>query len=492
METSMIFKRGIGKWILAATVPIIFGAYYGFALSGAHARAQSPEPVVAQDSNEAPLVTGLPDFTRLVERYGPSVVNVSVTGTKSVANALPLPGIPEDSPFYDFFRRFGMPAPSQEDAPIQRGEGSGFIVSSDGVILTNAHVVGKSSDITVKLTDRREFPAKVIGIDETSDVAVLRIDAHNLPAVKVGDANKLKVGEWVVAIGSPFGFENTVTSGIVSGKSRTLPDGQYVPFIQTDVAVNPGNSGGPLFNMKGEVVGINSQIFSRTGGYMGLSFAIPIDVAINVKDQLIAHGSVTRGRIGVRIQEVDQTLANSFHLPQPQGALVSQVEPGSPAEKAGIRSGDIIIGVDGKTFEQMSQLPAAIAAKMPGANVQLDIWRDGKKHNIDVTVGSFDDVAVATSKAAEETKTSNLGLALRDLTPEEKSQLKSDSGVYVESANGPAASAGLRHGDVILAVGPTPVKSVDQLIELTKKSGKTVALLVQRNELRSYVPIPVS
>ena len=488
----MLFKRRLGKWILAATVPVFLGAFYAFTLPGTMpAQARTPDETVQTGPDEETLVTGLPNFTRLVERYGPSVVNVSVTDTKSAANAQPMPAIPEDDPFYDFFRRFGGPAPSQGEAPVRHGQGSGFIISADGLILTNAHVVGEASEIIVKLTDRREFSAKVIGIDEISDIAVLRIDAQNLPAVKIGDANKLKVGEWVVAIGSPFGFENTVTSGIVSGKSRSLPDGRYVPFIQTDVAVNPGNSGGPLFNMQGEVVGINSQIFSRTGGYMGLSFAIPVDVAINVKDQLVAHGSVTRGKIGVRIQEVDQTLANSFDLPQPQGALVGQVEPGSPADKAGIRSGDIILGVDGHTLEQMAQLPAAIAAKRPGTNVRLDIWRNGSKQGIDVTVGGFDDAKAAAAKPAAETKTGKLGLALRELTAEEKSQLNNDNGVFVESAQGPAAVAGLRHGDVILAVGSTPVNSVEQLVELSKKAGKTIALLVQRDNQRSYVPIPV-
>jgi len=486
-----MLKGRLGKWLLAAAVPILFGAYYAIALPGATpAHAGTPATENHANADETPLVTGLPDFTGLVERHGPSVVHVSVAGTQPVADTGSMPEIPEDHPFYEFFRRFGVPAPSQEQAPIRHGQGSGFIISADGLILTNAHVVGKDSEITVKLTDRREFAATVVGIDKISDVAVLRIDAQDLPAVKIGDADKLKVGEWVIAIGSPFGFENTVTSGIVSGKSRSLPDGRYVPFIQTDVAVNPGNSGGPLFNMKGEVVGINSQIFSRTGGYMGLSFAIPVDVAMNVKNQLVAHGSVTRGRIGVRIQEVDQTLANSFGLSQPHGALVSQVETGSPADKAGIRGGDIIVGVDGNVLEQVSQLPAAIAAKRPGTHVRLDVWRDGKKHGIDVTVGEFEDIKAAEAKPAEEPKTGKLGLAVRELTPEEKSRLKSESGVFVETANGPAAAAGLRRGDVILAVGSTPVESVDQLIELSKKPGRTLALLVQRDDQRSYVPIP--
>ena len=488
----MLLKLRTEKWVLAAIAPLLFGAWYAISLPGVTpALAETPEPGVEARTNETPLVTGLPDFTKLVERYGSSVVNVSATGTKAVANAGPMPGIPEDHPFYDFFRRFGAPAPSQQDAPVRRGQGSGFIISADGLILTNAHVVGKDSEITVKLTDRREYPAEIVGIDTVSDVAVLRIDAKDLPAVKIGDADKLKVGEWVIAIGSPFGFENTVTSGIVSGKSRSLPDGRYVPFIQTDVAVNPGNSGGPLFNMNGEVVGINSQIFSRTGGYMGLSFAIPVDVAINVKNQLVAHGSVTRGRIGVRIQEVDQTLANSFNLPQPHGALVSQVEPGSPADKAGIRGGDIIVGVDGDVLEQMSQLPAAIAAKRPGTKVRLDIWRAGKKQGINVTVGSFDNEKTAAAEPADKMETGKLGLAVRELTAEEKAKLKSDDGVFVESADGPAALAGMRRGDVILAVGSTPVKSVAQLIELSKQPGKTIALLIQRNDQRSYVPINV-
>lgn len=488
-----MFNGRIGKWILAAAVPALLGAYYAIALPGTTpAQAGTPTTANQATADETQLVTGLPDFTKLVERHGPSVVHVSVAGTKPVADSGPMPGIPEDHPLYEFFRRFGVPAPSQGEAPIRHGQGSGFIISADGLILTNAHVVGKDSEITVKLTDRREFSATVVGIDEVSDVAVLRIVAQDLPAVKIGDPDKLKVGEWVIAIGSPFGFENTVTSGIVSGKSRSLPDGRYVPFIQTDVAVNPGNSGGPLFNMRGEVIGINSQIFSRTGGYMGLSFAIPVDVAINVKDQLVAHGSVTRGRIGVRIQEVDQALANSFGLPQPQGALVSQVEPGSPAEKAGIRGGDIIIGVDGNALEQVSQLPAAIAAKRPGTQVRLDVWRDGKKQGIDVTVGEFENVKAAVAKPADETRTGKLGLALRELTPEEKSRLHSKNGVFVESAKGPAAAAGLRRGDVILSVGSTPVDSVDQLIELSKQSGRTLALLVQREDQRRYVPIPVS
>lgn len=486
----MLSRYKIRKWILAAAIPAMLGVIYTISLPGAKlANAGTSEEVASAVIDDAPLVTGLPDFTALVDRFGPSVVHVSVSGTQPVADARPIPEIPKDHPFYEFFRRFGESAPSQSDAPVRRGQGSGFIISSDGLILTNAHVVGENSEIIVKLIDRREFTAELVGLDKHSDVAVLRINAENLPAVRIGNANKLKVGEWVVAIGSPFGFENTVTSGIVSGKSRTLPDGRFVPFIQTDVAVNPGNSGGPLFNMRGEVIGINSQIFSRTGGYMGLSFAIPIEVAINVKDQLVAHGSVTRGRIGVKIQEVDQALANSFGMSQPRGALVSEVEPGSPAERAGILGGDIVVGVDGNPLDQMSQLPAAIIARQPGSTVRLDVWREGAVREVNVTVGGFDSEKQVNAKPSRHATAGKLGLALRSLTPAEKAQLNSNHGVFVESAQGVAAAAGLRRGDVILAVGSTDVDSVDQLLELSKESGKTLALLVQRNKQRSYVPI---
>ena len=487
----MLSMKNVSKWLVAATIPAALAVYYTFALPGAsQADSKTSDAIAQQQAADAPLVTGLPDFTRLVERYGPSVVNVAVTGsTETAARANPMPNLPENSPFEEFFRRFGPQMPPQDETP-RRGQGSGFIISSDGLILTNAHVVGGAGEITVKLVDRREFDATVVGIDKQTDVAVLRIKANNLPAVKIGDAKELKVGEWVVAIGSPFGFENTVTSGIVSGKSRSLPDGTYVPFIQTDVAVNPGNSGGPLFNMKGEVVGVNSQIFSRTGGYMGLSFAIPIDVAINVKDQLVAHGTVTRGRIGVHIQEINQTLAQSFGMPESKGALVSKVEPGGPAEKAGIRSGDVILSVDGEEILQMTELPSVIAAKKPGTKVKVEVWRDRKAAQLDVVIGTFkqDEVAsaVQTQPQAEADK---LGLAVRELTPEEEQRMNGERGLFVERAEGPAKAAGLRRGDVILAIGSTPVSSVEQLVELSKQAGKTVALLVQRDNQRTYVPL---
>ena len=490
----MLSKRNFSKWFVAAAVPAAMAVYYTFALPGAsQADSNSSDAITQQQVADAPLVTGLPDFTRLVEHYGPSVVNVAVTGSREVAaRANPMPNVPENSPFEDFLRRFGPQMPPQGEAPPRQGQGSGFIISSDGLVLTNAHVVGDADEITVKLVDRREYKATVVGIDKQTDVAVLRIDAKNLPAVKIGDAKKLKVGEWVIAIGSPFGFENTVTSGIVSGKSRSLPDGTYVPFIQTDVAVNPGNSGGPLFNMKGEVIGVNSQIFSRTGGYMGLSFAIPIDVAINVKNQLVAHGTVTRGRIGVHIQEIDQTLAQSFGMDESKGALVSKVEPGGPAAKAGIRSGDVILSVDGESIDQMTELPAVIAVKKPGSKASIDIWRDGKEQQLDVVIGSFDQDKVAAVQPQPQVETDSLGLAVRELTPQEEQQLNGEQGLFVERAEGPAAAAGLRRGDVILAVGSTPVSSAEQLVELSKQAGKTVALLVQRDNQRTYVPLQIS
>lgn len=487
----MLSIKKFSKWVVVAAIPVIVGVYYTLSLPGtSQAQQNAAQAINQQQPDEAALVTGLPDFTRLVERYGPSVVNVSVAGSgKTGAKSAPMPGNPKGSPFEDFFRRFGPQVPPEAEAPIRRGQGSGFIIGSDGLILTNAHVIGDADEITVKLMDRREYSAKLVGLDEQTDVAVIKIDAQDLPAVKIGDAKSLKIGEWVIAIGSPFGFENTVTSGIVSGKSRSLPDGTYVPFIQTDVAVNPGNSGGPLFNMKGEVVGINSQIFSRTGGYMGLSFAIPIDLAMNIKNQLVAHGSVTRGRIGVHIQDVDQSLAESFGLSKSQGALVSRVEPGGPADKAGIRSGDVIISVDGETINRMAELPAVVAAKKPGTRLEIGVWREGKQQQIEVVVGKFEQDKVAAMQRDNEVKAGKFGLAVRELTPEEKTRFNSEEGVVIERAEGPAAAAGLRRGDVILAVGSTPVNSAEQLVELSQKAGKTVALLVQRDNQRSYVPL---
>jgi len=398
------------------------------------------------------------------------------------------PGMDPHDPFFQFFRQFPWAAP-QNQVPTH-GLGSGFIVSPDGVILTNAHVVDDASEVTVKLTDKREFQAKVIGSDKQSDIAVIKIDAKDLPVVKLGSASGVKVGEWVLAIGSPYGFENSVTSGIVSAKSRSLPDESYVPFIQTDVAINPGNSGGPLFNMKGEVIGINSQIYSRTGGYQGLSFAIPINVAVKVKDQLQQYGKVSRGRLGIVIQEVNQQLADSFGLKTPSGALVSSVEEGGPAAKAGLKSGDVILKFDGKDISRSAELPARVADIKPGTKATLQVWRSGATKNVEVTVGEMKDAKVASAAAPGEAH-GRLGLAVRPLTPEERQQVGS-KGLVVEGVSGPAARAGIQAGDVVLSVNGAPVQSVEQLRAQVEKSGKTVALLVQREDTKIFVPVDLS
>jgi serine protease Do len=491
----MLSRLTARKWLVAAVVPAVFGVYYAFALPG-HTTANAAPQTSTQTGKAASQ--HLPDFTRIVEENGPAVVNVSVSRTTPVAAQGPGPGNSQDDPLQEFLRRFGPQGQgpqgpgSPAEPEVQRGLGSGFIVSSDGIIITNAHVVADATEITVKLTDRREFEAKVLGVDKRTDIAVLKIDAKNLPSVRIGHASELKVGEWVAAIGSPFGFENTITSGIVSAKARALPDENYVPFIQTDVAVNPGNSGGPLFNMDGEVVGVNSQIFSRTGGFMGLSFAIPIDVAIQVKDDLVQSGKVTRGRIGVQIQDVNQALANSFGLPKPQGALISGVEPGSPAEKAGLKTGDVVLGVNGKEIGQLSELSGAIAATKPGNNARLQVWREGKSREVDVKVAELMEQKVAAAKVGGDSQTSaKLGLTLRELAPDERAQLKTEGGLVVQSATGAAARAGIQQGDVILAFNDTPLKSVEQLKNLMKKTDKTIALLIQRDANRMYVPVQV-
>ena len=360
-------------------------------------------------------------------------------------------------------------------------------MSPDGIILTNAHVVDGATEVTVRLTDRREFRAKVLGSDKPSDVAVLKIEATGLPTVKLGSSTNAKVGEWVLAIGSPFGFENSVTSGIVSAKSRSLPDGTYIPFIQTDVAVNPGNSGGPLFNMKGEVIGINAQIFTHSGGYQGLSFAVPIDLAVKVKDQLQQYGKVSRGRLGVTIQEVNQQLADSFGLKAPGGALVASVEKDGPAAKAGIKAGDVILRLNGRAISSSAELPAQVADVKPGTNATLEISRNGATKEIEVKVGELKGAKVASADSAGQDH-GRLGLAVRPLNPEERQQAGT-KGLVVEQASGPAARAGIQPGDLLLAVNGTSIQSVEQLRALVAKSGKTMALLIQRDDGKIFVPV---
>ncbi|MBI4204935.1 MAG: DegQ family serine endoprotease [Betaproteobacteria bacterium] len=435
----------------------------------------------------------LPDFTDLVEKQGPTVVNISTTQSVRSPLVPQIPNLPEDDPFYEFFRRF-IPSPGPREFQSQ-SLGSGFVISTDGYILTNAHVVDAADEITVKLNDKREFKAKVIGADRRTDIALIKIDASGLQAVRVGDPTRLKVGEWVVAIGSPFGFENTVTAGIVSAKGRSLPQENFVPFIQTDVAVNPGNSGGPLFNLRGEVVGINSQIYSRTGGFMGLSFAIPIDVANDIAQQLRSTGKVTRGRIGVVIQPITKELAESFGLSKPAGALVNSVEKGGPAEKAGIESGDVILRFDGKSVSSSEDLPRIVGGTRPGSKVTVQLWRNKAARDVQVVVAELQDDRAArqSRRGGKPPATSQYGLALADLSEAQRKELKIDGGVLVENAQGAAARAGIRRGDVILAVNNQDVKSVEQFKELMSQSekGRIVALLVRRGVNSLYIPFRV-
>jgi serine protease Do len=488
-------------WFLAALAGVlVIGVMQLRSVAEPNSAAVTPriaeQAVPAPASAAAPLpprvvqVSGLPDFSALVAANGAAVVNVSVIERAERRAALPFGGGGDDDPFAQFFRRFQIPSP--ERAPPSRGTGSGFIVSSDGYVLTNAHVVSDAAQVSVRLTDRREFTAKVVGVDKRSDVALLKIDAKGLPAVSFGDPKRLKPGQWVVAIGSPFGFDNSVTAGVVSATARALPDENYVPFIQTDVAVNPGNSGGPLFNLDGQVVGINSQIYSRTGGYMGLSFAIPIDLALNVKKQLLQHGKVSRGRIGVGVQEVDQKLARSFSLDRPRGALISAVEAKGPGEKAGLKAGDVVLRVNGAAVERSADLPSLIASIAPGGVAHLVVWRAQRETAIDVRTVALDESAarVAREEATDDAN-SKLGLGLRPLTPQEQEQLGTRGKLLVEDASGPALDAGIQSGDVVLAVNGTRVLSIDELRREIKRGGHNVALLIQRREAELYVPVDI-
>jgi serine protease Do len=434
----------------------------------------------------------LPDFTDLVEKQGAAVVNISTT--QIIQTPQGIPNIPEDDPFYEFFRRFAPQMPREQES---QSLGSGFIISADGYIMTNAHVVDHADKITVRLTDKREYRAKVIGADKRTDVALLKIEATSLPKINVGDPNRLKVGEWVVAIGSPFGFDNSVTAGIVSAKGRSLPQDNFVPFIQTDVAINPGNSGGPLFNMNEEVVGINSQIYTRSGGSMGLSFAIPIDVAMQVVDQLRNTGKVTRGRIGVTIQELTRELAESFGLNTPNGALVSNVEKNAPADKAGIQASDVILKFNGKPVNNSSDLPRMVAVIKPGTKVPVQLWRKGESRQVTVEVAEMPEEAKLaqsskkpSDKAAE--MISRLGIAVSELSVEQRQELQISGGLLVEEVKGSAArAAGLHPGDVLLSLGNVPIRSLAQLNELLKQvpNGRNVAFLVRRGDSASYVAI---
>ena len=453
-----------------------------------------------------PLISNaltLPDFTELAENQGKTVVNItSIKNT--VTQAGNTPPFPYDEHLQEFFKRFGIPGfpggipPNGNAAPQEKqvmGTGSGFIIDSKGIVITNAHVVNDADTVIVKLNDQREIQAEVLGVDKRTDVAVLKIKADNLPKVTIGDPSKLKVGEWVAAIGSPFGLESTMTVGVVSALGRNLPQENYVPFIQTDVAINPGNSGGPLFNTSGEVVGINSQIYSRTGGYMGLSFAIPIDVAINVAEQLQKDGKVSRGWLGIAIQEISKELSESFGMKTTQGALVAGVEKESPADKGGLKPGDVILKFNGKDIKTSSDLPKFVSATKPNTEVSVVILRQGKEQSLTITIGEMptDDMVVAR-KNSEQAKKNRIGLVVKDLTPQQKKQIKENAGILVVEAADAALNAGIRKGDVILGLNNNPITSAQSFNQAIKKitKGKTIALLVYRNGDTLYVPIKIT
>ncbi|ABO55722.1 DegQ family serine endoprotease [Burkholderia vietnamiensis] len=491
--------RFLARGAVAVAVAAALSAGYVAGTRHADPQIITPAQAAALMPAEAAAKTGIPDFSGLVETYGPAVVNISAKHVvKQVSRRVQQPQLPMDpsDPFYQFFKHFygqvpGMGGDAQPDDQPSASLGSGFIVSPDGYILTNAHVIDGANVVTVKLTDKREYKAKVVGSDKQSDVAVLKIDASGLPTVKIGDPARSKVGQWVVAIGSPYGFDNTVTSGIISAKSRALPDENYTPFIQTDVPVNPGNSGGPLFNLQGEVIGINSMIYSQTGGFQGLSFAIPINEAIKVKDELVKTGHVSRGRLGVAVQGLNQTLASSFGLPKPDGALVSSVDPSGPAAKAGLQPGDVILAVNGSPVADSTSLPAQIASLKPGSQADLQIWRDKSKKSISVTLGAMTDAKLASNDGGP-VEQGRLGVAVRPLTPQERSATNLSHGLMVQQAGGPAASAGIQPGDVILAVNGRPVTNPEQLRDAVKGAGNSLALLIQRDNAQIFVPVDLS
>ncbi|ERE10017.1 MULTISPECIES: DegQ family serine endoprotease [Chromobacteriaceae] len=461
--------------------------------------SNQPAPVAIPAQQDGRVAMLLPDFTQLVSRDGPAVVNIQATREGSAApqqsGNMPFP-VPEDDPLYDFFRRF-MPnqPPQQEQGPEESvSYGSGFIISSDGFILTNAHVVADGGQIRVTLTDKRELRAKLMGLDKRSDVALLKVAAADLPVAKIGNPADLKVGEWVAAIGAPFGFDNTVTAGIVSAKGRSLPDETLVPFIQTDVAINPGNSGGPLFNLRGEVVGINSQIYSRSGGFMGISFAIPIDLAMQVADQLKTKGKVSRGQLGVNIQEVTQELAQSFGLQRPSGALVVRVDPKGPAAKAGLQAGDIILKLNNQSIDSSKDLPMLVGSLGPGTKIKLVVWRKGFEKTMEATLVEQAPEPGNTTKPASDNSPQGyqfgkLGLTLSELTTDQRADLGIRGGLLIQKSQGPAARSGLMPGDIILGLNQNDITSINAFEKALAGAGGHAALLVRRGEAVLYIAL---
>lgn len=475
-----MLRISMKKTAAAAAVTFAF-------VAGSLVQTSPIAPITSAQAQQAQL----PDFTKLVEDNGKAVVSIQVTQKAAVRkNANPFKGMPKDK--LDELRRFGFPFPFpgpdgfEGRMPERKGQGSGFIISPDGLILTNHHVVDGADEIKVHLTDDREFNAKVIGSDAKTDVAVIKIDGKDLPCVKLGNSKDVKVGEWVAAIGAPFGLENTVTSGIVSAKSRNLPSDQFVPFIQTDAAVNPGNSGGPLFNMKGEVIGINSQIFSTSGGFMGLSFAVPIDLALQIKDELVKHGKVNRGRLGVMIQTMSPELAKSFGLEKNKGALIAQIQKDSAAEKAALQEGDIVILFDGKSIDNAADLSRAVASARPDTEHKVKVLREGKEAEVKVKLDAAADTSVAKGKAAEEAR-GRLGVTVRGLNDEEKK--KYGDGLVVVESHGPASEAGIKEGDVLLSVGGKKIRSFEQFKDAVNAADKTLALQVARDGSRTFLAV---
>jgi len=493
------YSKQPAKLVLALVAAGVIGGAGVQAFHHGEANAAPAPGTVTAPTAVSPGTVTPPNFTQITREWGPAVVNITVDGTRKASASADSDGDDEAQNPFEFFRGApGMPQfpgmPRQmvpREAPAS-GTGSGFIVDPSGLILTNAHVVKNASEVTVKLTDRREFRAKVLGADSKTDVAVLKIDAKDLPAVKLGNTRDLEVGEWVLAIGSPFGFENTVTAGVVSAKGRTLPDSSGVNFVQTDVAVNPGNSGGPLFNSRGEVVGINSQIYSRSGGYMGVSFAIPIELAQRVQQQIVATGKVDHPRLGVMIQDVNQALADSFGLKRPEGALVAKVEPGTPAEKAGLKAGDVIRSVNDKPVVSSGELPAHIALMRTGETVKLEVIRQGRETTLSAQLAgdSANEKQTAQGSAAPQQQ-GKLGLALRPLQDQEQKQAQLDGGLVVEQASGPAARAGVKAGDVVLSINGVAAKSVEDARKAVDGAEKSVALLIQRGDNRIFVPVRI-
>ena len=454
----------------------------------AQALLHSQEPEAAPPPTAAHLVppTSPPNYRAIVAENQAAVVGITTAGVTpaSAPRGFDFGGPDDNNPLSQFFR--GMPMPKGHG--VMHAQGSGFIVSPDGLVLTNAHVVENAKEVTVKLSDHREFKAKVLGADHSSDIAVLKIEAHNLPTVRLGNSDQVGVGDYVLAIGEPFGLEETATAGIISAKGRTLPGDGYVPFIQTDAAVNPGNSGGPLFDSNGAVVGINAQIYSNSGGYQGVSFAIPINLAMQVESQIVKTGKVAHARLGVEVQTLDQSLADSFKLKSPNGALVAKVEPDSAAAHAGIQAGDVILGFNGSPIGDAGQLSARVGVATPGDKASIDIWRAGKSLTLTATIGSATPSVADTATAAAE-QGSKLGLAVRPLSPQERSQAGVSGGLMVEDARGHAADAGIQPGDVVLSVDGTPVESVEQLRKIIGSHANQVALLIQRGDTRLFVPV---